>query len=46
MFRHYVPLPTIAFGGVEVFFLFWELLRLSRRASGNYGIEIAAFIIG
>ncbi len=39
LFRHYVPLPTIAFAAVELFFLFWSFYVYHTRAARNYGIE-------
>src|SRR5260221_5684617 len=34
-FRHYIPLPTIAFGVVEIFFLFWMFYVYHSRATAG-----------
>jgi sugar transferase (PEP-CTERM system associated) len=39
LFRHYVPLPTIAFAAVELFFLFWSFYVYHSRAARSYGTE-------
>jgi sugar transferase (PEP-CTERM system associated) len=39
LFRHYVPLPTIAFAAVELFFLFWSFYVYHSRAARSYGSE-------
>ncbi len=38
-FRHYVPLPTIAFGAVEFFFLFWMFYVYHSRATAGAASE-------
>jgi sugar transferase (PEP-CTERM system associated) len=38
LFRHYIPLPTLAFGAVELFFLFWSFYVY--RAGANMGVGI------
>jgi sugar transferase (PEP-CTERM system associated) len=39
LFRHYVPLPTIAFAAVELLFLFWSFYVYHSRAARSFGIE-------
>jgi sugar transferase (PEP-CTERM system associated) len=39
LFRHYVPLPTIAFAAVELFFLFWSFYVYHSRAARSFGID-------
>jgi sugar transferase (PEP-CTERM system associated) len=39
LFRHYVPLPTIAFAVVELFFLFWSFYVYHSRTARSYGID-------
>jgi sugar transferase (PEP-CTERM system associated) len=39
LFRHYIPLPTIAFSAVELFFLFWSFYVYRARAATAVGIE-------
>jgi sugar transferase (PEP-CTERM system associated) len=39
LFRHYVPLPTIAFTTVELFFLFWSFYVYHSRAANHARIE-------
>jgi sugar transferase (PEP-CTERM system associated) len=39
LFRHYVPLPTIAFAAVELFFLFWSFYVYHSRVVQSFSIE-------